>query len=107
MTGGQLANGVGSALVTIASASFILSYGILAKFYKTQIGRFMVLKAVGIFFTGVITVALTANNFTTGVDWLRYVQASLWAIVAVAYAYHTRVVWRSQVKGKRHDRQVP
>lgn len=107
MTGGQLANGIGSGIVTIASASFILSYGTLARFYKSSIGRFMVLKAVGIFFTGLITVILTANNFATSVDWLRYIQAGLWMIVASAYVYHTSMVWKSQLKGRAHDSQDP
>lgn len=107
MTGGQLANGVGSALVTLASAAFILSYGILAKPYRTSIGRFMVLKALGICFTGVITVTLTLNDFAIQVDWLRYIQAGLWFIVASAYIYHTSMVWKSQLKGKRNVSQSP
>lgn len=105
MTGGQLANGLGSCLVTIASATFIVSYGVLARFYKTQLGRFMILKAVGICLTGLITVALTVANFTTGYDWLRYIQAGLWTIIALAYINHTTFVWRSQLRRRHDDRQ--
>lgn len=98
MTLGQLINGLASGLVMAVSLVFIISYTILARWYKSSTGRFLMIKAVGICLTGAITVSLTLQDFTVGSDWLRIAQAGLWTIIAAAYAHHVWLMWRVQRK---------
>jgi hypothetical protein len=103
MTGGQLANGIGSAMAATSSLIFILAYSLMARWYKTFTGRFMVAKAAGVFFTCLITIALTANDFTAGVDWLRYVQAAVWVLIGSAYISHIYLIWITQRRQNDHQ----
>lgn len=98
MTTGQLLNGLASALVMVVSLVFIISYLVLAKWYKSSTGRFLMIKAVGICLTGAITVSLTLRDFQVDSDWLRWAQAGLWTIIAAAYAHHIWLMWRIQRK---------
>lgn len=102
MTGGQLANGLGSALVTVTSGLYILVWTFYGGWFRSRIGRFVILKAAAICLTGIITVALTIMDFNDQSDWLRYVQAALWVLVSIAFMHHVRLVWRVNKKGS-HD----
>lgn len=104
MTGGQWANGVGSALAMATSGIFIITWTVVGNWWRTPTGRFMVLKAACICLTGVLTVALTVTGFTTDWDCLRYIQSALWFLVSIAFLHHTRMVWR--VNHKREDNNV-
>lgn len=103
MTGGQLANGVGSALVMVTSGSYILLWTLYGGWFRSRIGRFVILKATAIFFTGIITVALTLSGFNQDVDWLRYIQAILWVMVSIAFIHHTRAVWKVNHRKEKID----
>lgn len=105
MTTGQFFNGFASGLVMVVSFIFILSYCLTARWWKSSTGRFLMIKAVGIFLTGVITVSLTLSDFTPSSDWLRLVQAGLWTLIAAAYAHHIWMMWRVQGKGGDLDDQ--
>lgn len=94
MTGGQVANGVGSALAMVTSGTFIVTWTLLGKWWRTSTGRFMVVKAGAIALTGVITVWLTLTDFALSWDPLRYVQAGLWVLVSASFMHHTRVLWK-------------
>ena len=94
MTGGQIANGLGSAFAMVSSAVFILTWTAVGKWWRTWTGRFMILKAGAISLTGVLTVWLTLVDFAASWDALRYIQAGLWYTVSVAFIHHTRQVWR-------------
>jgi hypothetical protein len=104
MTGGQVANGLGSAAAMVTSAVFILTWTAVGRWWKTWTGRFMILKAGAISFTGIITVWLTLVDFASNWDPLRYIQAGLWFTVSVAFMHHTRQVWKiNRTKGKGHE----
>jgi hypothetical protein len=104
MTGGQIANGIGSAIAMVTSGVFIATYSAVAPWHKSSLGRFMMVKAAAICLTGVITVTLTIKDFTSHSDWLRYIQASLWVMVSVAFVHHTSLVWRLQHRRKTGDK---
>lgn len=94
MTGGQLANGLASMLVLISSSLLILIWTKVGSWWTTSVGRFMILKAAAIGFTGFLTVALTLARFASDWDFLRYIQAVLWILVSLAFLHHTRLVWK-------------
>lgn len=99
MTGGQLANALGSALATITSGVFIVTWSAVGKWWRTSTGRFMVMKASAICAAGVLTVALTFLSFQSDVDWLRYVLAAIWTSISIAFVHHTVMVWKINRKG--------
>lgn len=102
MTGGQLANGIGSALAMFTSGLFILVWSLVGRWWKTPVGRFMVIKAGAIFAAGSLTVVLTVFKFNPNVDVLRYVQAGIWGAVSLAFLHHTRMIWKvNHSKGKK------
>lgn len=101
MTGGQLANGIGSGIAGAFSATFVVTYTILAKWHKSAIGRFMILMAAGVFFTCFITLNITSKGFSPSADWLRYIQAGLWVIIGATYAFHSWQVWKAQREGNK------
>lgn len=103
MTGGQAANGIGSALVMLTSGSYIVIWTFYGGWFRSRIGRFVILKATAIFLTGIITVALTLGDFSKGVDWLRYIQAVLWVMASIAFIHHTRVVWKVNHRKEKID----
>lgn len=94
MTGGQEANGIGSAIAAATSGIFIIVWTIYGRWYKTSTGRFMVIKAGAICLTGIITVWLTLTDFQNDWDILRYLQAGLWVTVSIAFVQHTVMVVR-------------
>jgi len=94
MTGGQIANGIGSAMAMVTAGSYIVVWTLYGGWFRSRIGRFVILKAAAICLTGVITVALTLSDFGARVDWLRYIQAMLWLLVSIAFIHHTRLVWK-------------
>jgi hypothetical protein len=100
MTGGQVANGLGSAIALLSSGVFILTWTVVGKWWRTSTGRFMVMKAGAICLTGIITVWLTAVDFGRGWDALRYVQGGLWLLISVAFIHHTRVLYHINRKKK-------
>lgn len=94
MTDGQVANGVGSFFAMVTSGTFIVVWTIVGKWWKTQVGRFMVMKASAIFMAGLLTVMLTVTEFESDADWLRYTQAVIWVAVSVVFVAHTRLLWK-------------
>lgn len=92
MTGGQIANGIGSAVALVTSGTFILAWTIVGRWWKTSTGRFMVMKAGAICLTGIITVWLTLVEFTNDWDALRWVQGGLWVLISLAFIHHTVMV---------------
>lgn len=100
MTGGQAVNATASAIVATTSLTFIIVWTIVGRWYKTSVGRFMVMKASAICLTGGLTVWLTLTGFNW--DALRYVQASLWLAVSGAFVHHTMMVYRINRK-EHHD----
>lgn len=94
MTNGQVANGIASAVAMVTSGLFIVTWTIYGRWYKTSMGRFMVMKAGAICLTGVITVWLTLTDFQSEWDTLRYVQAGLWFAISVAFIQHTVTLWK-------------
>jgi hypothetical protein len=98
MTGGQLANGIGSAVAALSSGGFILTYGVLARWYRTVTGRFLMVLAVSTLATCFITLNITAKGFTSQADWLRYLQAVVWISIGATYIYQSWLVWKEQRK---------
>jgi hypothetical protein len=103
MTGGQVANGIGSAIVMVTSGLYVLVWTFYGGWFRSRIGRFVVMKAAAICLTGVITVSLTLTDFGKQSDWLRYIQAGLWIVMSIAFVHHTRLVWKVNRKGMKHD----
>lgn len=103
MTGGQLANGIGSAIAMVTSGVFVTTWTVVGKWWKTSTGRFMVVKASAIGLTGIITVWLTLTDFASSWDALRYVQAGLWFLVSLAFIHHTRMLVKVNRKEQKHD----
>lgn len=101
MTGGQIANGVGSLLAMMTSGIFILTWTVTGKWWRTSIGRFMIIKAGAIFMAGFLTVWLTISGFKPDVDILRYIQAGIWAAVSVAFTQHTYLLWINRRKDRK------
>lgn len=94
MTSGQVANGIASAVALVTSATFIIVWTVLGRWYRTSTGRFMVMQAGAICLTGVITVWLTVTDFESEWDPLRYIQAGLWVAISVAFIQHTVTLWK-------------
>jgi len=101
MTNGQVANGIGSAIAMVTSATFIVVWTIYGRWYRTSTGRFMVMKAGAICLTGVITVWLTLSDFQSEWDPLRYVQAGLWVSISIAFVQHTVTIWKVNRKREK------
>jgi predicted tellurium resistance membrane protein TerC len=51
--------------------------------------------------TGILTTTLTLEGFTTGGDFLRFIQAGLLAIVGTIFLLYSVRVWRMQVQRNR------
>lgn len=96
MTLGQALNGWGSAIGALSGLSFIVSYTILARWYKSTDGRVMMAFGATLTLTYTITVILTLNNFTTGVDFMRIVQAILSTSIGICFLFYTVRMWRMQ-----------
>lgn len=96
MTLGQALNGWGSAFGALAGLSFIVSYMILARWYKSLDGRIMMSIGVTLTLTYTITVILTVNGFDLGVDFMRVVQAILATTIGVCLLFYTVRLWRIQ-----------
>lgn len=107
MTGGQIANGIGSALAMATSGIFVITWTVVGTWWTSSTGRFMVMKAGAIFLTGVITVWLTLTDFAASWDALRYIQAGLWALISVAFIHHTRMVHRVNRRSDDDDTTDP
>lgn len=103
MTPGQIANGIGSFLAMMTSGIFIVTWTLVGKWWKTSIGRFMIIKASAIFAAGLLTVLLTLGGFTPNVDMLRDIQAGIWAAVSIAFLQHTHLLWTNRKKVRKDD----
>lgn len=100
MTGGQVANGVGSAIVAVSGLSFIVFWTIFGRWYRTSTGRFMVMKAAAISVSGILTLWLTLGGFAISWDFLRYIQAGLWVMISLAFLHHTVQIYTLYRKEK-------
>lgn len=101
MTHGQIANGIGSAFTAICGLVFILSYSLLARWYRSIDGRMMMVLGTGITFTCVLTVSMTLHDFTKSIDYLRFIQAGLIVTVGFTLLFYSIRVWRLQYKRRK------
>lgn len=101
LTTGQVANGVASAFTALAGLTFVTSYALAAKWWKSLEGRLMMLLTMAITSTCLLTLTLTLGGFKDDDDWLRIVQATLMVSVGSCFAYYTFMVWRTQKRGMK------
>lgn len=94
---GQDANGFAAAFTAGFGSLFVISYGVLAKWYESGEGRMMMGFASAITITNALTLTMTILGFSTSVDWLRFIQAGLMISIGVSFAWFTIRVWRLQV----------
>lgn len=106
MTGGQTANGIAAAFTAGTGSMFIISYGILAKWWRSLDGKMMMTFGAAITLTNALTLTMTIFGFSTSVDWLRFIQAFLMAGIGLAFASFTLRVWKAQViRTKRYEEE--
>ncbi len=105
MTPGQLANGYASGFIAVTGWGFVITYSILARWWKSIDGRMIMGLGATVALTGVITTTLTIQGFTVGGDFLRFIQAGLLVFVGFTFLLYSVRVWRMQVKRrkKEHD----
>jgi hypothetical protein len=101
-----MANGAASAWVAGMGSLFILSYAVLAKWYRSTDGRLMMVFGVTITITCSLTLTMTVFGFSAGVDWLRFVQAAVMIANGFCFLIFTIRVWSKQViRRKRYTEQ--
>lgn len=99
LTPGQVANGAASAVTAVTGLTFVTSYALAARWWKTLEGRLMMMLTVAITSTCLLTLTLTLGGFKDDDDWLRIVQATLMFSIGSCFAYYTFMVWRTQKRG--------
>lgn len=100
-TMGQSANGIASAFTAGMGSLFILSYAIAAKWWKSTDGRLMMVLATTVTVTCSLTLTLTIFDFSTDVDWLRFIQAGLMLGIGVCFAFNAARVWVVQFRYRK------
>lgn len=103
MTPGQEANGVASAFIAVTGWFFVLTYSLLARWWKSIDGRMMMGLGATVALTGTITTILTLQGFTVGGDFLRFIQAGLLVFVGFTFLLYSVRVWRMQVKRRKRE----
>lgn len=96
LTMGQWANGVASAFTAIAGLVFVTTYALAARWWKSLEGRLMMMLAVAISTTCLLTLTMTLGGFKANDDWLRIIQATLIISVGSCFIYYTFMVWKVQ-----------
>lgn len=99
LTVGQVANGAASAITAVAGLTFVTSYALAARWWKSLEGRLMMLLAMAITSTCLLTLTLTLGGFKDDDDWLRIIQATLMFSIGSCFVYYTIMVWRTQKRG--------
>lgn len=102
MTPGQVANGFGSGFTTFAGGIFVISYALLAKWYKSLDGRMTMLLGAAVTITCGLTLTLTLFDFRSTADVFRFIQAGLVTVVGLYFLYWSIRVWGVQRKKGKH-----
>lgn len=106
MTAGQTANGIAAAFTAGMGSMFIVSYGVLAKWWRSTDGKMMMVFGTAITVTNALTLTMTILGFSADVDWLRFIQAFLMVGIGIAFASFTLRVWKAQViRTKRYEEE--
>lgn len=98
MTTGQAVNLWGSVLALVGCAAFVGVYSLLAPWWRSQVGRLLVLKAAAIAVLMAITICMAALT-AADVEILRLVRGALAALFGVLMLYQAWLVGHTQTKG--------
>lgn len=101
----MFANFVGCVFAAISSGAFILVWSIVGNWWKTSIGRFMIIKAAALFvasfLSAVLYVMMELTNYNPPMVPLLYLQTAIWLAVSVAFVHHTYLFWSQRKDTKK------
>jgi hypothetical protein len=99
MTPGEMVNLWGSVIALVGCLSFVAVYSLLARWWRTPIGRLLVIKALAI--AAFMAISISATLFEADVAVLRIVRGILAALFGALMFYQAGLVARTQIKGAR------
>jgi hypothetical protein len=89
----------GSAIALVGCLSFVAVYTLLARWWRTLVGRLLVIKALAIAAFMAISICVTA--FGVDAEALRTLRGILAALFGVLMLYQAWLVGHTQIKGAR------
>ncbi|WP_030248044.1 hypothetical protein [Streptomyces sp. NRRL S-455] len=99
MTTGETVNLAGSVIALVGCLSFVLVYTLLARWWRTLVGRLLVIKALAIAAFMAISIGVTV--FRADVEVLRIVRGILAALFGALMLYQAWLVGHTQIEGAR------
>jgi uncharacterized membrane protein len=99
MTPGETVNLWGSVIALVGCLSFVAVYTVLARWWRTRVGRLLVIKALAI--AAFMAISICVTLLRTDIEILRVVRGVLAALFGVLMLYQAWLVGHTQIKGAR------